>query len=64
MKLLRYNFNNIATLTPYWNGNKGDSFDWITFDEDYLEQIFLENGFRTEEVFLDVDNLLLRVIRV
>jgi hypothetical protein len=59
-----YNFNNIATLTPYWNGNKGESFDWITFDEDYLAKIFLDNGFRTEEVFLDKKKLLLRVVRV
>jgi hypothetical protein len=59
-----YNFNNIATLTPYWNGNKGESFDWITFDEDYLTKVFLENGFRTEQLFLDGDNLLLSVVRV
>jgi SAM-dependent methyltransferase len=59
-----YNFNNIATLTPYWNGNKGESFDWITFDEDYLAKVFVENGFQTEQVFLNADNLLLRVVRV
>jgi SAM-dependent methyltransferase len=58
-----YSFNNVATLTPYWNGNKGESFDWITFDEDYLTQVFLEKGFRTEQVFLDGDNLLLKVVR-
>jgi SAM-dependent methyltransferase len=59
----KYNFNNVATLTPYWNGNKGESFEWITFDEDYLAQVFLEKGFRTEQVLLDGDNLLLKVVR-
>jgi SAM-dependent methyltransferase len=59
-----YNFNNVATLTPYWNGNKGESFDWITFDEDYLTKVFHEKGFRTEQVFLDGDNLFLKIVRV
>jgi SAM-dependent methyltransferase len=59
-----YNFNNIATLTPYWNGKKGESFDWITFDEDYITKVFHEKGFRTEQVFLDGDNLLLKIVRV
>lgn len=59
-----YNFNNIVTLTPYRNGNKGESFEWITFDEDYLAEVFLEKGFRTEQIFLDGDNLLLRVVRI
>ena len=60
----KYNFNNITTLTPYWNGKKGIGFNWITFDQEYLANIFLKYGFVTEQVFLDEDNLLLRVTRI
>jgi|694.fasta_scaffold135856_3 SAM-dependent methyltransferase len=57
-------YKNIVTLTPYLNGQKGGSFDWITFDEEYLKDIFLKKGFKVEEIYSEGGDLLLKASRL
>lgn len=58
------NLNSKVKITPYLNSKKGESFDWISFSEKSVKEIFSKKGFSVKIIDQKPDSSLLQIKKI